>query len=175
MAASSNTISGWAIKYNEPTTIAGSWIEIIAPGSIKSLKDCTLLWSHDDGRPLARTTSGTLTLRDEGRMGLWFSADLDPSNPDAALALSAIGRRDVVSMSWGFRIRKEAWSEPKSYDELPIRTVLEMDVAEISAVVWPAYPQSEVHRLSDALDNAAAARRRVLEKAEAAQRLRGIR
>lgn len=174
-ASSNNTISGWAIRYNAPTTIGGSWIEIVAPGAIKSLKDVTLLWSHDDDRPLARTTSGTLQLRDEGRIGLYFSADLDPSNPDAALALSAIGRRDVVGMSYGFLIRKESWSEPKSYDELPIRTVLEMDVSEISAVVWPAFPQSEVHRSSDSMDNASAARRRVVEKMERDQRLRGIR
>lgn len=164
------------MRYNEPTTIAGFWIERVAPGAFKSLKDVTLLWSHDDDRPLARTTSGSLTLRDEGRMGLWFSADLDPSNPDAALALSAIGRRDVVGMSFGFRIIKEEWLDPADYKALPERTILESEISEISCCVWPAYPQSEVDvvRSETAMDNAAAARRRLIEKMERDQRLRGI-
>lgn len=169
----SRTISGWAIRYDEPTTIAGAFIERIAPGAFsKSLDDVLLLWSHDSDRPLARTTSRTLTLRDEGGMGLWFSADLDPDDPDAAKALSSIGRQDTRGMSFGMRVRKEAWTEPDRYDELPERTVLEADLLEISAVVWPAYPQSEVDLLRT--DNASAAARRLREKAERQQRLRGI-
>ncbi|MDG4854067.1 HK97 family phage prohead protease [Mesorhizobium sp. WSM4982] len=171
MAASSNTVSGWAIRYNEPTMIGGAFIERIAPGAFaKSLNDVVMLWSHDDDRPLARTISGTLSLRDEGGMGLWFSADLDPENPDAAVALSSIGRQDTRGMSFGFRVRKEAWLEPESYDALPERTILEADLFEISAVVHPAYPQSEVS-LTRADHNAMAASGR---RAEAAMRLRGI-
>lgn len=167
-------ISGWAIRYNEPTTIAGAFIERIAPGAFAgALQDVTLLWSHDHDRPLARTTSGTLTLRDEGRMGLWFSADLDPANPDAALAISSIGRADTAGMSFGFRVRKEMWSEPDNYDELPERTILEADLMEISPVIWPAYKQSAVSLLRTGA-NADNAMRRIREKAERAQRARGI-
>ncbi|TIV72749.1 MAG: HK97 family phage prohead protease [Mesorhizobium sp.] len=174
--AESNTISGWAIRYNAPTTIAGAFVEKIAPGAFKSLKDVTLLWSHDGNRPLARTTSGTLTLRDKGGMGLYFSAELDPENPDAARALSSIGRRDTRGMSFGFRVLKEEWFDPEDYKKLPERTILEADLFEISALINPAYLQSEVDvvRSDTAMDNAANAMRRVREKAEAAMRLRGI-
>jgi HK97 family phage prohead protease len=169
----SRTVSGWAVRYNEPTTIAGAFIECIAPGAFaNSLDDVALLWGHDSNRPLARTTSGTLKLRDEGRMGLWFSADLDQDNPDGAQALSTIGRRDTRGMSFGFRVRKEEWREPERWDDLPERTILEADLLEISAVVWPAYPQSDVDVVR--ADNAASAARRVREKAERAMRLRGI-
>jgi phage head maturation protease len=48
-----NSISGWAIRYNEPTVIAGAFIERIAPAAFKgALGDVTLLWSHDHNRPL---------------------------------------------------------------------------------------------------------------------------
>ncbi|TIO04098.1 HK97 family phage prohead protease [Mesorhizobium sp.] len=172
--AVSNTVSGFAVRYNEPTTIGQAFIERIAPGAFKDLSDVVFLWGHDGNRPLARTKSGTLQLRDEGRMGLWFSADLDPENPDAALALSSIGRQDTHGMSFGFLVRKEVWAEPDSYDALPERTILEADLFEVSAVVWPAYSQSDVSR-SRAEHNASAAAAAIRRKAEAAHRLRGIR
>ncbi|MBZ9984751.1 HK97 family phage prohead protease [Mesorhizobium sp. BR-1-1-8] len=172
-----NAVTGFAVRYNEPTTIGNAFIERVAPGAFKNLSDVVMLWGHDGNRPLARTKSGTLQLRDEGSMGLWFSADLDPENPDAALALSSIGRQDTSGMSFGFIVRKEAWFEPDSYDALPERTILEADLMEVSAVVWPAYPQSDVSLLR-ATHNASAAQRRIAEaarRAEAAHRLRGIR
>lgn len=171
--AVNNSVSGWAVRYNAPTTIGGAFIEKISPGAFaKSLTDVVFLWGHDGNRPLARTTSSTLQLRDEGRMGLWFSADLDPENPDAALALSSIGRSDTRGMSFGFRVRKEIWREPASYDELPERTVLEADLMEISAVVWPAYLQSDVGLVRSTNATAAAER---IRRREAAHRQRGIR
>ena len=141
-----NAISGWGVLYNTPTVIAGLFIEKIAPGafarSLRDEGDVLLLFGHDYNRVLARTTSGTLQLRDLGAMGLWFAADIDPGNPDAATALSAIGRRDVHGMSFGFLVAKEVWEEPESYDALPIRTILDADLFEISAVSRPAYPQT---------------------------------
>ncbi|CDX28760.1 hypothetical protein MPLSOD_110072 [Mesorhizobium sp. SOD10] len=120
------------------------------------------------GRLLARPA-----LRDQGRMGLWFSADLDPSNTDAALALSSIGRRETVGMSFGFRPTKENRLEPEDYNALPERTILEAELFEISAVIRPAYPQSYVDVMRS--DNAANARRRLIEKMEREHKLRGIR
>lgn len=173
----SNTVSGFAIRYNEPTVIAGAFIEKVAPGAFKDLTDVVFLWGHDGNRPLARTTSGTLQLRDQGGMGLYFSADLDAANPDAALALSSIGRQDTRGMSFGFIVRKEEWVEPATYNALPERTILEADLLELSAVVWPAYPQSDVSLMRSANDNASAAKRRIgdaARRAEAAMRARGI-
>lgn len=167
MGTNDSVISGWAVRYNEPTTIAGLFVERIAPAAFAgSLDDVTLLWSHDHDRPLARTTSGTLTLRDEGGMGLWFSADLDAKNPDAAVALSSIGRLDTRGMSFGFRVIKEEWSEPRSPTGLPERMVLKAEISEISAVVWPAYRQCEVSVLRS--ESAAT------ERAMAKMRARGI-
>lgn len=172
--AENNIVSGWAIQYNAPTTIAGAFIERIAPGAFsKSLDDVVFLWSHDYDRPLARTTSGTLTLRDEGRMGLWFSANLDIANPDAALAYSSIGRRDTRGMSFGFRPTKETWIEPEDYNQLPERTILEAELFEISAVIWPAYPQSDVDVVRSTVSQPAALCDAIL-RVETAMRLRGI-
>ncbi|MDX8497055.1 HK97 family phage prohead protease [Mesorhizobium sp. VK4C] len=82
---------------------------------------------------------GTPANRSWGGWACGFSADLDSSNPDAALALSSIGRRDTVGMSFGFRPTKENWLEPEGYNALPERTILEAALFEISAVIWPAY------------------------------------
>jgi HK97 family phage prohead protease len=168
---SGSDISGWAIRYNEPTTIGGAFIEKIAAGAFSDLKDVVLLWGHDGNRPLARTTSGTLQLRDS-RMGLRFSANLDSANPDAAVAMSSIARSDTRGMSFGFIVRKEEWAEPATSTGLPVRTVLAADLLEISAVTWPAYPQSDVSLVRSAND--AAAKRRIAER-ERMHRQRGIR
>lgn len=166
-----NVVSGFAVLYNEPTVIAHSFIEKISPGAFAgTLDDVALLAHHNHERVLARTTSGNLQLRDEGRMGLWFSAELDPANPDSAAILSAVGRTDIHSMSFGFLVTKQEWQEPEDYDGLPIRTVLAAELMEVSAVWRPAYPQASISLLRAATNAAAAVRRKV----EAAHRLRGI-
>jgi len=169
-----NTVSGWAVLYNEPTVVAQSFIEKISPGAFAGMiDDVALLAHHNHERVLARTTSGNLHLRDEGRMGLWFSAELDSANPDSAALLSAVGRADIHSMSFGFIVTKQEWQEPDDYDGLPIRTVLKAELLEVSAVWRPAYPTTSISLLRT--DNASAAMRRLREKAERAHRLRGIR
>jgi HK97 family phage prohead protease len=53
-----------------------------------------LLLNHD-GLPLARTTSGTLKLREDKR-GLHFEADLDPNDPDVQRIAPKVQRGDLT-------------------------------------------------------------------------------
>jgi HK97 family phage prohead protease len=69
--------------------------------------DVRLLINHD-GLPLARTTSGTLKLREDKR-GLHFEAELDATDPDVQRILPKVQRGDLSQMSFAFRTIKDAW------------------------------------------------------------------
>ncbi len=163
-----NVISGFAIVYNSPTVIAGEWREQLAPGSLtrtlRESPDVVMVLNHDVGRVLGRTTAGTLHLR-ESNAGLYFSLTVDPSTPEGQTALGTVGRQDVRGCSFGFRVRAEEWED--GGDRLPLRTITDLDLFELTLTALPAYEQTTAALRSD---NARAARRRI----EMAQRKRGI-
>lgn len=164
-----NVITGYAVTFNDQTVIGDSWRERIAPGAftrtLKERPDVVMLLDHDSGRVLGRTTAGTLTLR-EDRVGLYFALTVDPSTPSGQEALGTIGRQDVRGCSFGFRVRAEEWEDGDN--QLPLRTITDVDLYEISAVAFPAYETTSAGLRS--ANSAIAARRRI----EAAMRKRGI-
>jgi len=167
-----NVISGYAARFGDETVIAGEFRERLAPGAftrtLRERPDVTALLDHDSGRVLGRTTAGTLTLR-EDRIGLFFSLDVDPTTPEGQTALGTVGRQDVKGCSFGFRVQSEAWTD--GGDKLPLRTLTDVDLFEVTLTYNPAYPTTSASLGSD---KAASAARRVREKAERAMRLRGI-
>ncbi|MCZ8547641.1 HK97 family phage prohead protease [Mesorhizobium qingshengii] len=168
--ADSNTISGYAVRFGDVTTIGNSFREKIAPGAFtETLKrnDTVALIGHDTGRVLGRQSAGTLTLR-EDRIGLWFSLDVDTSTPSGQEALGTVRRQDVKGCSFAGQFLAEEWQD--GGDRLPLRTVTEIDLYEITLTAFPAYETTDAS--VRAANNAAAALRR---KVEAAHRLRGIR
>lgn len=170
-----DTISGYAVRFNDETVIGGQFREKIAPGAFsRTLEqdDVIAILSHDVGRVLGRVSAGTLDLR-EDRIGLYATLTVDPSTPSGAEALGTVGRGDVKGWSFGFFIRDEVWQD--GGDRLPLRIVREVELIEVTLTALPAYPTTSASLRSDS-DSAqrhalAAARRR----AEAAMRLRGIR
>jgi HK97 family phage prohead protease len=122
--------------------------EKIAPGAFKkALKssDVRMLWNHDPNIVLGRTTSGTLTLK-EDKNGLY----IENTPPDTQLVrdmvLSPIERGDVTQQSFGFTIKKDSWEEPdENSNELPTRTIEEVrELFDVSPVTYPAYPDTTV-------------------------------
>ena len=164
-----DVISGYAARFGDETIIAGAFRERLQPGafsrSLRENPDVVMLLDHDTGRVLGRTSAGTLTLR-EDRIGLWFSLDVDASTPEGQTALGTVRRQDVKGCSFGFIVRAEEWDD--GGDRLPLRTITDVDLFEITLTAFPAYPTT-----SAAL-RAANAARRVAERAERKQRLRGI-
>jgi HK97 family phage prohead protease len=162
------TASGFAVRYNAWTTIAGAFRERIAPGAFrKSLSDDILaLWHHDYARVLGRTSAGTLRLDDRSD-GLWFDLDLDARTPDGLTAAATVDRGDVRGCSFGFAVTEESWSDPGA--GLPERTIEEAVLFEVTLTAIPAYEQTTV--ALDRATNSVNARRR---RAEAAMRRRGI-
>ena len=156
-------ISGRPIVYNSPTDIGGMFREIIMPGALDGadLRDVPLLVNHNDRMiPVARSRrnngNSTMQLIPDAE-GLGFQASLDVArNATAAELYSAVDRRDINGMSFGFRVNDERWENLES--DYPTRYINKIKlVKEISAVTFPAYDATEIMaRSKDALDSARA-------------------
>ena len=156
------TLSGYAAVYGQDSReiVEGGrrFIERIAPGafndSLSSGADVKLYYNHDTSMPLARTRSGTLTLKSD-RNGLAFSASL----PETTLGndvRALIERGDLSGeMSFGFIVTEDSWSKDRSS-----RLVKRAQLLEVSIVQDAAYPQttSSLRSVSPALAEALEAR-----------------
>lgn len=144
------TMTGMAALYNSRSLDLGGFTEVLAPGAFKRTladpnSDVCALYGHDMSQGLlGRTTSGTLRLRSTDE-GLSFACDL----PDTTLGrdtAESISRGDVTGMSFGFMVRDDDWAQAK--DGTTVRTVKDLDLMEISAVPFPAYPATSVQMRS---------------------------
>lgn len=162
-AVAGRRLEGYAALFDTPARIGGQFTETIRAGAFRASlldphRDVLALVDHDPGRLLARTSSGTLRIAEDGK-GLAFALDV----PDTSLGrdlLVLAERGDLGGMSFGFKMRDEAWPAP---DRRELRAV---ELFEISVIhSHPAYSQANVAaRARDGADSAAAAvRRRVLD------------
>lgn len=174
------TVVGYAAVFGEIADIAGYFDEVIQAGAFtETLKSADVLayFDHDRGRILGRSTSGTLRLAEDIR-GLAVEIDL-PDTTDGRDVRTLIERGDIRGMSFGFRVTKEQWDET---GDKPKRTILAVDLREVSVVSEPAYDGTSIAlRSLDALrrerraHNSEAARARIVErKARTEARIRGI-
>ena len=133
-------LSGYASTFNEPYDM-GWFTERVDPMAFRETlgrhPDVRLLVNHD-GLPLARTTSGTLSLDTDSR-GLRVAADLDPSDPDVAALVPKMRRGDLSQMSFSFRVARggDAWSPDMAERTL---TNLDLNDGDVSVVTYPANP-----------------------------------
>lgn len=137
-------IVGYFITFSQETRLFGNVYEEIAPGSVtESLRDNDIrcLFNHDTSKILGRTGNGTLTLRADGK-GLYGEAEINDADPEALAIYARIQRGDINACSFGFYPVKE--TEEIRDDGSVKFTVEEMDLIEVSAVTFPAYPQTEV-------------------------------
>lgn len=130
------TLIGYAAIFNSDTTIGDYFIERIDPGAFnKALGgDVRALVDHDTGRVIGRTKSGTLRLAVDVR-GLRVEIDI-PDTADGRDLWTLVERGDISGMSFGFRVTKQSWDET---GDMPVRTVLEVELYEVSACAFPAY------------------------------------
>lgn len=109
-------------------------------------QDTAFLIEHDPRWPLARTRSGTLELTEDPR-GLRTFARVDTRQSYAADLVVAMERRDVDQMSFGFTAGEDVWQERHLDDGTVeiIREIVEVQrLFDVSAVTFPAYPQTDV-------------------------------
>jgi len=135
-------VSGYAAVFNSETNIGGYFREMIAPGAFSEAvtRDDVMFLINHDGLPLARTKSGTLTLR-EDETGLYMEAELDASDPEVKSIVPKMKRGDLDKMSFAFRATSETWDET---GKVPMRTINKADLFDVSIVTYPAYQDTSI-------------------------------
>ena len=124
--------------------------EIIQPGAFSDAvmsDDVRFLINHR-GLPIARTKSGTLRLTEDVK-GLAFRAELDPKDPDVQRLVPKVRRGDLSEMSFAFGVRDRA-NDEKWYRENGemVRSLLKVQLFDVSAVSFPAYPSTDLNARS---------------------------
>ena len=172
-------ITGTPIVFDQAADM-GWYQETIARGALDStdLKDVRFLVGHNTSMiPLARSRNNNenstmqMTVGDDG---MDIRVDLDTENNAEAKALySAVKRGDMSGMSFMFVVDSDSWDDIES--DYPKRTIRSIrTVLEVSAVAFPAYPQTSIQAASEdaALDSVRASlesARKQLEEERAKQ------
>lgn len=142
-------ITGRPIVFESRTNL-GCCDEIIRAGALDDadLSDVRFLVNHNvDMIPLARYKEGfknsTMQIQTD-KDGLVMRVNLDiENNQDARALYSAVQRGDVSGMSFMFTIDSYEWEGLET--DHPTRYINKIGaVAEVSAVTFPAYEQTEI-------------------------------
>ena len=130
------TFTGYASVFNSSSEDLGGFREFVAPGafkrSLQSRNEIKLLWNHDTNEPLASVRGGSLELV-EDRYGLKVKAKL-PNTTRGRDVAELLRSKVIDSMSFGFNVIKDAWSDNGS-----VRTLESVRLHEVSIVTYPAY------------------------------------
>jgi HK97 family phage prohead protease len=144
-ANDSGKLVGYAAVFNSRSHDLGGFVEVIAPDAfnrtLKEFPDVLALIEHDTNRVLARTTNGTLHIAPDAH-GLRI--EIDPADTSYARDYTTLVKRgDVAGMSFRFRpfAGGDSWDRSGA---IPVRTLKSVQLKEVSIVVDPAYPATEV-------------------------------
>jgi HK97 family phage prohead protease len=140
-----HVLVGYAALFDELSEDLGGFRERIAKGAFSKAigGDIRALFNHDPNLILGRTKAKTLFV-DEDNRGLRAEMTL-PNTSTARDLLESIRLGNVDQMSFGFRTRNDKWDE---IDGKMVRTLLEVDLYDVSPVTFPAYPQTEIAKRS---------------------------
>ncbi|GGP68775.1 hypothetical protein GCM10010214_49030 [Streptomyces abikoensis] len=139
-----NTISGYAIRFNELSHDLGGFRERISPSAwnpATARNDVLATFNHSVDNVLGRRSSGTLRLTADSE-GVRYEIDI-PNTQAGHDVAELIKRGDVVGSSFTFRVNpggQERASDDDPETGLPIRVVTSMTVYELGPVTNPAYP-----------------------------------
>lgn len=130
------TFTGYASVFNSSSEDLGGFREFVAPGafkrSLQARNEIKLLWNHDTNEPLASVRGGSLELVEDQR-GLKVTAKL-PNTTRGRDVAELIRSKVIDSMSFGFNVIKDSWSNNGS-----VRTLESVRLHEVSIVTFPAY------------------------------------
>ncbi|MFJ2568173.1 HK97 family phage prohead protease [Streptomyces sp. NPDC087568] len=147
--------AGYAAVFNSRTAIGNplrwGFYEEIAPGAFaKTLSegDARMLIDHDSYYVVSRASAGTLSLTEDDK-GLSVDSALDTRLSYVQDLAVNLDNRNVTGMSFGFYVIKDEWNteeiEVEGADpvEVDVRVIREVRLIEVSAVTFPAYPETE--------------------------------
>lgn len=144
--------TGYASTFDEYEVYGGpenyGWIEKLDRKAfnttLRDKPDVVYLVNHM-GLPLARTKSGTLSLKvDDG--GLGVEALLEKTDPDVLALQPKMARGDVDEMSFAFYVKVQKWSAADGYeeDDMSYRLITEVSIhrGDVSVVTFGANPNT---------------------------------
>lgn len=119
------------------------WREIISPGTFTEAlakarmkeQDIDFLFEHDKDRILSSTANASLLL-EEDEVGLYMEAKISKTSWGKDLFV-LIKDNIVKGLSFGMKVLREDWS--RGPDGIPLRTITDIELYEISALKAPAY------------------------------------
>jgi HK97 family phage prohead protease len=150
--SNSRTVYGYAMLYDTPTVLweyeDTQYVEVIERGAAtEALKssDIRALFNHNPNYILARTSSNTLTVREDEK-GLYFEFEAPETSTGNDLLVS-IQRGDISQASFAFDISersilREQKTEGKEVVTITIKKMKEL--YDVSPVTYPAYKDTEV-------------------------------
>lgn len=138
------TLRGYAAVFNQRSQELWGFYEIVAPHafaqSIAAGDDVRALWNHDPNWIMARTTNGTLRLREDPHGLLVEFEPVD--TPMMRGFVASIERQDVSQMSFAFQAEEARW-DVDDHDQW-VRTVLRAKLYDVSPVTYPAYTGTKI-------------------------------
>lgn len=135
---------GYAAVWDSPTTIqerGRTFTEVVKRGAftraLRNTPDVLCCFNHDTNQLLGRTSSGTMSLKEDDQ-GLFFEVllpDTDTGNEVKELAR----RGDLCGASFAFTVPKggDKWTDST-------RELVDVDLFECGPVVTPAYGTTNV-------------------------------
>lgn len=169
------TLEGYALKWGVRSNNLGGFREEVAEGATnKTIKesDIRALFNHDPSLILGRNKAGTLDVSNDST-GTHYRIQGDMRQSYVKDLAIAMERGDVTQSSFGFRKvgpEGDSWSEDEN--GMPLRTLREIQLFDVSPVTYPAYEDSTSGLGKRALQYVAEARGLSLEVVE--QNLKSI-
>jgi HK97 family phage prohead protease len=141
----SNTIGGYAAKFNRMSQNLGGFKEQIAPGAFnrsasQGWPDVQARYNHDDNMLLGTTGGNSLRLHVDGE-GLLYDVDLlDDETSQRVYKL--VARGDVRQSSFAFMVDDDDWAADDT--GFPMRTLNQVHLLDVAPVNAPAYLDTSV-------------------------------
>jgi len=139
-------LTGYAAVFGQLSEDLGGFRERIDPQAfaraLREKHDVRALQDHTPSRILGRTVAGTLRLSADSH-GLRAEIDL-PASPTGDDVAAAVSRGDLTQMSFGFRTLADDWKVEGTGAGEVVRTLLDLELLDVSVVSYPAYPQTSV-------------------------------
>lgn len=141
-------VTGYAIVFNSASVDLGGFTEICSPGmltrTLKENPDVLMLRDHKQELLIGRTTAGTLSLKVDSK-GLAFTVTL-PKTAIGDDTAENVRLRNLTGVSFGFNTVEDTWAADAQGNV--VRTLLDIDLFEISITSFPAYEATSVNTRS---------------------------